>query len=772
MVFISGSLRTVLWAIIIGDMARSKSSPTASSKRRTKRDNTPAAPTTWDERLIRWLTPLWREIAGLVLFVVGAVSLLSFMELTDSAILRPWTGFLDQLAGWGVYPLCLMFIIGGLRLFFRRVQQPFEFWPSQVIGLELMLLTLLPLSHLMSGEGMFGALEGRGGGLIGWALSEPMVEFLGPLFTAVLYISIFIWGVALLFRVRWHHLVQWLRKTSIQLENWSEELDSDVVAREASRPVTVPRLASETAVAPTRTVPLPQINTEPDELIIIDNSAAGKRPKLRRRDSRLPSLDVLDTGTTLALTTEEIDDKKEVIEQTLLDFGLPATVTEIRRGPAVTQFGVQPGYMERTGPDGQPKLQKVRVNQIAALQRDLALALAVSRLRIEAPVPGRGIVGVEVPNTEKSVVTLRTVIESDVFYKLNTPLAVAMGRDVAGAPVATDLGKLPHLLIAGTTGAGKSICLNALITCLVFNNTPDKLKLVMIDPKKVELIRFNGLPHLLGKVEVEGERVIGVLRWLTAEMDRRYQLFAATGAKHLQDYNRKIGRKKDTPKLPNIVVFIDELADLMATFPGDVERTLCRLAQMARATGIHLVVATQRPSTDVITGLIKANFPARASFAVASGTDSRVILDTVGAEQLLGQGDMLFLPPDAASPQRVQGCFVNDNEVEAIVSHWQRTMADVVPERAPWDDLISRMNFIDDTDEMLERAIELVQKVDNISTSLIQRRLRVGYPRAARLMEALFEMGLVEDPKEGGKTRRTFVDEDDDPLGDYLSQQE
>jgi S-DNA-T family DNA segregation ATPase FtsK/SpoIIIE len=355
---------------------------------------------------------------------------------------------------------------------------------------------------------------------------------------------------------------------------------------------------------------------------------------------------------------------------------------------------------------------------------------------------------------------------------LNTPLAVAMGRDVAGAPVATDLGKLPHLLIAGTTGAGKSICLNALITCLVFNNTPDKLKLVMIDPKKVELIRFNGLPHLLGKVEVEGERVIGVLRWLTAEMDRRYQLFAATGAKHLHDYNSKVARKKDTPTLPNIVVFIDELADLMATFPGDVERTLCRLAQMARATGIHLVVATQRPSTDVITGLIKANFPARASFAVASGVDSRVILDTVGAEQLLGQGDMLFLPPDASSPQRVQGCFVNDDEVEAIVSHWQRTMAGVAPERAPWDDLISRMNFIDDTDDMLEKAIELIQKVDNISTSLIQRRLRVGYPRAARLMEALFEMGLVEDPKEGGKTRRTFVDEDDDPLGDYLSQQE
>jgi S-DNA-T family DNA segregation ATPase FtsK/SpoIIIE len=708
----------------------------------------------------------------LLLFVFGSVTLLGFLGLTDSEFLAPVKRFLDQLAGWGVYPICLTMIIGGLRLFFRRAQRPFKVQPGQVIGLELMLLALLPLSHIFVGEGMVGALEGRGGGLIGWALSEPLLDFFGPFLTTLFHLAVFTWGLALVFEVRWQDVIRWLKMVSIQLRRWSEELDEDIANRETSRPAAVAfQPAREGSVAVERTIPAPQIHTDADELIIIDNSADDKSPKVRRRDSRLPPFEVLEIGAVLALTTEEIDDKKQIIEQALLDFGLPATVTEIRRGPAVTQFGVQPGYIERTGPDGQPKLQKVRISQIAALQKDLALALAVTRLRIEAPVPGRGIVGVEVPNAETSVVTLRTIVESETFYKLNTPLAVAMGRDVAGAPVATDLGKLPHLLIAGTTGAGKSICLNAMITCLVFNNTPDKLKLVMIDPKKVELIRFNGLPHLLGKVEVEGDRVIGVLRWLTAEMDRRYELFSAVGAKHLKDYNSKTGRTKDALKLPHIVVFIDELADLMATYPGDVERTLCRLAQMARATGIHLVVATQRPSTDVITGLIKANFPARVSFAVASGVDSRVILDTVGAEQLLGRGDMLFLPPDASSPQRVQGCFVEDEEIEAIVSHWQRTLPEAGPERAPWDDLISRMNFIDDTDDMLEQAIALVQKVDNVSTSLIQRRLRVGYPRAARLMETLFEMGLVEDPTEGGKTRRTFVDEDDDPLGDYLSQQ-
>jgi S-DNA-T family DNA segregation ATPase FtsK/SpoIIIE len=290
----------------------------------------------------------------------------------------------------------------------------------------------------------------------------------------------------------------------------------------------------------------------------------------------------------------------------------------------------------------------------------------------------------------------------------------------------------------------------------------------MIDPKKVELIRFNGLPHLLGKVETDHDRVSGVLRWLIAEMERRYEMFAKLGAKNLEVYNRKIARHEETMPLPTIGVFIDELADLMTMYGEEVERALCRLAQMARATGIHLVVATQRPSTDVITGLIKANFPARISFSVTSNTDSRVILDTAGAEQLLGQGDMLFLSPEAGEPVRIQGCFVSDNEIERLVVHWQRAMPDDDAGDAPWEGLLARMNYIEAKDDMLEDAIALAQKVDTISTSLIQRRLRVGFPRAARLMEALYDMGLVDDPKEGGRTRRTYVDEEDDPLDEYL----
>jgi S-DNA-T family DNA segregation ATPase FtsK/SpoIIIE len=419
------------------------------------------------------------------------------------------------------------------------------------------------------------------------------------------------------------------------------------------------------------------------------------------------------------------------------------------------------------------KQQKVRVGQIASLQRDLAMALAVERLRIEAPVPGRSVVGIEVPNDDVNTVRLRAVIESDGYYKIKSPLGVALGSNVSGAPIAIDLAAMPHLLIAGATGSGKSICINAMISCLVFNNTPEKLQLIMIDPKKVELIRFNGLPHLIGKVETEADRAVGVLRWLTAEMDRRYEMFALVGARNLNGYNRKIASKKDVKPLPYLGVFIDELSDLMLTYPGDVERTLCRLAQMARATGIHMVVATQRPSTDVITGLIKANFPARLSFSVASGIDSRVILDSVGAEQLLGKGDMLFLSPESGEPERVQGVFVADHEIDRVVQHWREAMPDFVPSEPPWDNLIARYAHLDKTDTLLEAAIELVKKNDHISTSMLQRRLRLGYPRAARIMQHLFEMGLVDDPKEGGKTRQSLVDEDqDDPLGDYLSEQD
>lgn len=726
-------------------MARSKSK---------KRPANP--PATWDENLIRGLVPWRQELGGALLLLLSAATLVQLVGLFSAGWLVWWGDFWRRLAGWGVYPLFLSLFAAGLYLVMRRWQPPFELAVSQVIGLEVVWLAALPLTYQIAGGTLPAAYQGQAGGLIGWALAAPLLDFLGALLTPLLYLGLLLWGTALIVRFGWDDLSHVLSSLSARLQQWAEELEPP------PRPPAPPPPPSTAAVPP------PQAT--PSGVMVVDDAPRSRRaPKKEGEpDPRLPSLDMLEKGTVINLTDEEIERKKATIEQTLEDFGLKGTVTEIRRGPSVTQFGVTPGYLEGTGPDGEPKLKKIRVSQIAALRKDLALALAVPRLRIEAPVPGRGIVGIEVPNAATNVVRLRTILESQAFTRLNAPLSIALGQGVSGAPLAVDLARMPHLLIAGTTGSGKSVSLTAFVACLVFNNPPERLRLVMIDPKKVELIRFNGLPHLLGNVEVEHERITGVLRWLIMEMDRRYEAFAELGAKNLEVYNQKAPRRGGE-QLPYIAVFVDEMADLMAMYGEEVERALCRLAQMARATGIHLVVATQRPSTDVITGLIKANFPARISFAVASGTDSRVILDTVGAEQLLGQGDMLFLSPEAGEPVRVQGCFVGDNEIERLVTHWRRAVSQDEPEEAPWEKLIARQEVIDETDDMLEEAIELAKKRDSISTSLIQRRLRVGYPRAARLMEALYELDLVEDPKEGGRTRRTFVDEDDNPLDEYVS---
>ncbi len=716
----------------------------AGSKNSSNKRVTPAPTSTWDERLINTLLP-WRiELVGLLCALLGLLILLSLLHLTRSAPLNWVTNQLQLLAGWGAYPLTLTLIALGGHIVLRQVPRPYHVQPAQIIGVELTLLSALALTHQFSQAGLVETFSGKGGGLIGWALSAPLLEFFGPVLTNAFHLGLLVWGLALVGKVTWDNVVRGLTLASMRLQTWAQQLETSSAA---------PRSPSLPAV----TTPMPSAATPPPA------PAHSPRPLI------LPPLSLLQASKEITISPAEIEHKTHIIERTLADFGLPARVTTVRQGPAVTQFGVTPGYIERPGPDGEPHQQKVRVGQIAALNKDLALALKVPRLRVEAPVPGRSVVGIEVPNMDISTVRLRTVLEADAFRRIKSPLAVALGRDVSGVAVATDLGRLPHLLIAGTTGSGKSVCLGSLIATLVFNNTPDRLKIVLIDPKKVELSRYNGLPHLLGPAETDHERIIGVLRWLTAEMDQRYQLFAELGARNITVYNEKIGRRPDGQPLPYVAVFIDELADLMAMYPSDVERTLCRLAQMARATGIHLVVATQRPSTDVITGLIKANFPARIAFSVASTIDSRVVLDGVGAEHLLGRGDMLFLSPEASAPTRIQGCYVADSEIDAIVAYWRRVLPDLSPAAAPWEAILARMQVIGQTDDLLEQAVAFAQEHDTISTSLLQRKLRVGYPRAARLMEALYEMGMVEDPKQGGRTRRSLVNGDDgDALDHYL----
>jgi S-DNA-T family DNA segregation ATPase FtsK/SpoIIIE len=481
---------------------------------------------------------------------------------------------------------------------------------------------------------------------------------------------------------------------------------------------------------------------------------------------RLPSIELLDKGEDTQLSDEEVREKSRIITETLSQFGLPVQVVEVRSGPTVTQFGIAPGFTERVGREGRRRSQKVRVSQITALSNDLALSLAAPSLRVEAPVPGRPIVGIEVPNEEISPVTLRSVMESEQFQSMNTPLAIALGLNVAGEPVVADLGLMPHLLIAGTTGSGKSVCIKSLATCLAMNNRPDDLRVIMVDPKMVELVRFNGLPHLLGHTEYELDRVSRVLRWVAHEMDQRFKDFAAMGARQLDDYNALVSQRNPEKRRPRIVVIIDELADLMMLAPEQTERTICRIAQMARATGIHLVVATQRPSVDVVTGLIKANFPARISFATASQVDSRVILDMPGAETLLGRGDMLYLASDAGHPVRVQGCLVSEPEINLIVESW-KSQASGWPTDAPWEPMMqgpvegAAESEWEEQDSLIQDAVELVRKRKTVSASFLQRQLRIGYPRAARLMEHLEEMGLVGPPESAGRPRRVIGGESD-----------
>jgi S-DNA-T family DNA segregation ATPase FtsK/SpoIIIE len=482
---------------------------------------------------------------------------------------------------------------------------------------------------------------------------------------------------------------------------------------------------------------------------------------------QLPAVDqILEPGGEVSFDDEFDRQRARLIEDTLISFGAPASVVEINRGPTITQFGVEPGFLETR--NGQ---MRVRVSKIAALADDLALALSAKRIRIQAPVPSKGYVGIEVPNEAISVVALRDVIESEAFQRLNVSLRFALGQDVAGNPIAADMSAMPHLLIAGATGSGKSVCVNAIICCLLLDNTPDELRLLMVDPKRVELTGYNGIPHLLAPVVVELERVVGALQWVAREMDKRYHILAQAGARNIDDFNAKL-TAEGQKKLPYLVVVIDELADLMMLAPDETERTITRLAQLARATGIHLVIATQRPSVDVVTGLIKANFPARIAFAVTSGVDSRVILDQPGAERLLGRGDMLFQAPDAPVPIRLQGTFVSDPEIQRLVTYW-RSMAgtldpasmatsgtvDALPRGIPlkqmpmWDQgSMDDMAPEESQDPLYAEAVDLVRRQGRASISMLQRRLRIGYTRAARLIEAMQEKGIVGPAQPGAQS--------------------
>ena len=453
--------------------------------------------------------------------------------------------------------------------------------------------------------------------------------------------------------------------------------------------------------------------------------------------------------------SEELKANARKLVDTLKSFGVETKIVDISRGPAVTRYELQPSA-------------GVRINRISNLADDIALNLAASGVRIEAPIPNKAAVGIEIPNRTRTMVTLREIIETPAFQQAKSKLNVALGKDIAGNITCADLARMPHLLIAGTTGSGKSVCLNSMIVSILYNARPDEVKLLMIDPKKVELSIYNGIPHLLVPVVSDPRKASGALGWAVTEMLNRYKLFADNNVRDMAGYNKLCKKDPEKSPLPSVVIFIDELSDLMMAAPNEVEDSICRLAQMARAAGMHLVIATQRPSVDVITGIIKANIPSRIALSVSSQVDSRTILDMSGAEKLLGNGDMLFSPVGTSKPVRIQGCFLSDDEVESVVEFIKGQ------EKAEYDDEV--IQEIDrqaaaekkkgggaadaesdgDSDEMLPKAIEVVVEAQMASTTLLQRRLRLGYARAARLVDELESRGIV-GPFEGSKPRKVLI---------------
>jgi S-DNA-T family DNA segregation ATPase FtsK/SpoIIIE len=796
-------------------MTRKKSSSTRSSPR--KRSSSRRSSRSKSSRFNFSLNSQQKAlVAGIILIFFTVVILLSLLSPNQGSLTRALSGWMWQLFGWGgpIVPV----IIGafGFFLVLWGMEQPPDLPNLRILGLLLLLVSVLAFatlgvltwnSELTDVTSVAKAGEGGGyvGGFVVWGL-EQGVGRLGAVFVLLI---VGIIATVLVSGVSREEAGVFLRQALARTPKTEEREIPINTARSGVRttgsatasansprqPELIPTGAAATAATATRKKPAsakPKRQAAKTQRSATSVQPSPASPGLEPSTESMPGLygqegggswelptlsTLLEAGSVQDISDVQIREQVEIIEHTLDSFGAPATVVEISQGPTITQFGVEPSFIEqRSG-----KRTKVKVGKIASLADDLALALAARSIRIQAPVPGKGYVGIEVPNSEKAVVSLRDVMESAEFQKITTPLAIGLGQNVAGQPISADLAQMPHLLIAGTTGSGKSVCVNSIVACLLLQNTPDQVKFVMVDPKRVELTGYNAIPHLVAPVVVDLDRVVGTLKWAMREMDNRYKRLADLSVRNIVEYNKKVtaNGKDGAEKMPYIVFVIDELADLMMLSPEETEKGITRLAQLSRATGIHMIIATQRPSVDVVTGLIKANFPARVAFAVASGTDSRVILDTTGAERLLGQGDMLFQSPDAAAPLRMQGCYVSPHELNNIIEYWRgakrfvrvRTEAEQdiageveeTPESPPepetaqpplWDEIREEEEEAARySDELLPEAIALVRQLNKASTSLLQRRFRIGYTRAARMIDVMEEDGIIGPPTGTSKAR-------------------
>ena len=765
------------------------------------------------------------EVLGLLLVLLSVFTLLSLLTTTPGAITSQWIELLEWLFGMGKWGVPLVTGALGLWIVIRAIDRmPDLPWQTPAGSAVLFIAYVTAASLLFPGE------PEDSGGVVGEILATTLTEILGVWGAWAVVIGTVVAGIWLLtgrllldaaedfayfFQDWWENRRKPLHLSPLrpalpipsgELPWWkklSERLPGTKV-----RPVIPPELAaansgygksistlvqpqaqaaqaSKQAAAP-RMPPTAPLRT--DEGILTPRIVGGA-------EWRLPRLgDMLNDWERQVDSDDMIRKQGRLIQETLALFGVPADFEGAYKGPSVTQYLIKPGYTERNvRGELEPQRVKVKVSKIASLANDLALALAASSVRIEAPIPGTSYVGVEVPNAESNIVGLKELMESETFQTMKGKLRIALGEDVKGQPILADLARMPHLLIAGATGSGKSVCINSIIACLLLTHTPDTLRMLMVDPKMVELSVYNGVPHLLSPVVTEVDKAAGVLFWAVKEMERRYQLCSKANARDLERYNAYLVKRNEKP-LPFIVIVVDEMADLMMAAPDEVEKHICRLAQMARAVGIHVIIATQRPSVDVITGLIKANFPSRIAFAVSSQIDSRVILDEPGAERLLGRGDMLYRPPDAGRPERVQGTYLNDEEINRVVRYWKgiRSLdggqadsstsvldtgdaqplasSDVVlpalqpmssrDPGAPGQPLlfaeIEEMKAHDARDELFDEAVRVVESAGRGSVSLLQRKLRIGYSRASRLVDQMEEAGVL-GPDQGGNHGRSVL---------------
>lgn len=679
----------------------------------------------------------------------GAICLSFFGEGSMLSSLRE---SLSGRFGWVMYVLPI-FLVSASTLFFKVKSDLGN--QNVPMGLGVMIFGLLSLTRA---------------GDIGDALWVLTSDAIAPEGATLLFLGVVLIGFIILFNTSLDRFINFLLMGMQTILEWFASLGN----RPQKTPLIIGGAQQKEALKirgseedkpllkkPMTPPPAPGKNAGP---AVKEPGASGSLTMANLNNSQdmklweYPDVGILSDGPGEKADRGDVRKNADVIEKTLDSFGIQADVTEVNPGPAVTQYAIKLSL-------------GTKVSKITSLASDMALALAAptGQVRIEAPIPGRDLVGIEIPNRGLEFVTLKRMLLADSMKKAKSKLSVAMGLDVSGNPLVGDIGKMPHVLVAGTTGSGKSVLLNSWICSLLYRTTPAEVRLILVDPKRVELVGYNGVPHLLTPVIVETDKILSALRWATQEMERRYKQFAEVGVRNLDGFNELSGFQA----LPYIVIIIDELADLMAYAPVEVEDTICRIAQMARATGIHLVLATQRPSVDVITGLIKANIPARIAFNVSSMMDSRVIIDTPGAEKLLGRGDMLYVPPDQAKPMRIQGTFVSDKEVTKVVEFFKNAQAEVhyaeevLSQPATAMKKGSAGGSADGKDQLFEDALRLVCQYDKASASLLQRRLSVGYARAARILDQL-EMAGIIGAGEGSKPRDVLIKNPDE----YLASQQ